>query len=82
MPKKAQIQSQNIAPGPPTAIAEATPEIFPAPTQPPTATQTASKGDTLPAFLAFDSLSFMLPAVCLSIWPNFTNGKKPDLTVK
>ena len=42
MPSMPLIHSQNIAPGPPIAIAPATPAMLPVPTQPPSAAEKAS----------------------------------------
>ena len=42
-PKKAMIHIQKMAPGPPSAIAVATPTMLPVPTRPDKATQKASK---------------------------------------
>ena len=43
MPSKPQMIIQNVAPGPPTAIATATPAMFPSPTVPETAVASAWK---------------------------------------
>ena len=51
MPKKPQIHIQNIAPGPPIAIAPATPAKFPVPTVAAKAVNNASYDDVLFASL-------------------------------
>ena len=63
MPRNAATQTQKSEPGPPTAIADATPAMLPQPTQPPIAIHTASKGDTVPSFLFFASLDVKAPKV-------------------
>ena len=67
MPKAAQARIQNRDPGPPTAMAAATPPRDPTPTAPPTATQMASKGETFPA--RFWPEDFMDPSVFPKIMP-------------
>ena len=47
MPKKAEIHIQNTAPGPPAAMAPATPATLPTPMVLPSAVETAWKGVTL-----------------------------------
>ncbi len=50
MPRKADIHIQKTAPGPPMAIAPATPAILPVPTVDAKAVQTAWKGVMAPSF--------------------------------
>ena len=48
MPSSAETHIQNSTPGPPAAIASATPAIFPVPTVPPSAVESAWSGETPP----------------------------------
>ena len=52
MPNSADIHIQNTAPGPPRAIAPATPAMFPVPTVAASAVVMACKGVTSPGFAA------------------------------
>ena len=58
-PKKAMTHIQKMAPGPPRAMAVATPTMFPVPTRPDRATQKASK-EEMPCLLP--SSAFSAPA--------------------
>ena len=64
IPRIAEIHIQNTAPGPPIAIAPATPAIFPVPTVPARAVQTAWKGVMEPSEASF--LLKILPSVVFS----------------
>jgi len=68
MPRNAEHHIQKIAPGPPRAIAPATPAILPVPTVPARAVQTAWKGLMEPSFACV--LSKILPTVFFMATPN------------
>ena len=71
-----------MAPGPPIAMAVATPAILPNPTEPPIAVEIASIGFSTP----FSSLSSCFlntfPSVCCIIYLKYLIWKNPDRTVK
>ena len=75
MPKKAASHIQNSAPGPPAAIAVATPTMFPVPIVAESAVQSAPKLETSPS-----------PSSFLNIYrnalPSLRTGRKSRRTVK
>ena len=66
MPSTPDTQSQNNAPGPPMAMAVATPAIFPTPTVDASAVATAWNGETVPG-----------PALFCVILPSTSRKAKP-----
>ena len=62
IPINPQIIIQKVAPGPPNAIANATPAIFPLPTVPETAVANAWKWVTSPSLLSSLMVSFRSPS--------------------
>ena len=74
--KTAPTHIQNIAPGPPTEIAIATPAMLPRPTVPDNAVAKAPKVETSPSLSFFDSLnSGFLPKIC------FREYLKPQMPI-
>ena len=71
MPTSPETSIQNTAPGPPAAIAVATPAMLPTPTVPPIATAMAWNGVTSPS--ARGPRWTILPIVSRHIRPNFQN---------
>ncbi len=69
MPKIAVTHIQKIAPGPPSAIAVATPARLPVPTWPESAVESAAKGEISPAPALLRPLN--RPAKAL---PSLTSG--------
>ena len=68
MPKNAEHHIQKMAPGPPSAMAPATPAIFPVPTVPARAVHTAWKGLMEPSLACV--LSKIFPMVFFMATPN------------
>lgn len=79
MPSSAEHHIQNTAPGPPMAIAPATPAILPVPTVPASAVQTAWNGVIAPSAASF--LWNMRPMVVLSAKGNLRICRKPVRTL-
>ena len=78
MPTRAHIHIQNMAPGPPIAMALATPAMLPLPTVLPRAVAKAPKDETLLP-LSFFTVSFLrkrVPIVLRIISPKRRNWKK------
>lgn len=71
IPSRPDTHIQKTAPGPPEAIAVATPAMLPTPTVPPMATETAWKGVTSPS--APGARRNALPSVSRHIRPKRTN---------
>ena len=79
MPSSAEHHIQNTAPGPPMAMAPATPAMLPVPTVPASAVHTAWKGVMAPSEASF--LRNMRPMVVLMVYGNLRICKKPVRTL-
>src|SRR5690606_13410558 len=77
IPTTALTHIQNRAPGPPIAIATATPAILPIPTVDASAVDTAWKGDSCPG-----PLVLYLPRRTSIAWKKYLYGTKPEYTKK
>ena len=81
IPKKAASHIQKIAPGPPIAMAVATPARFPVPTCAAIAVAKDWK-EVIPCFPAFSPLKEILPKTCFMARPNCRICTKCNLKVK